>query len=86
MGQDTRGWSQLTKGLVNVNGEPKDAAESGCSKLNDVGVMVRVNQPFPKMEESRLVLLPLPDWVARLREELSGCNIKYLPTGGDVEW
>jgi hypothetical protein len=37
------------------------------------------------MEESRLVLLLLLDRVARLKEELLGCNAKYLPIGGGVE-
>ena len=79
---------EVLKGSVNVNGEPKDVtdtAESGCSELDDIGVIVRVNQPFSEAEGSELVLLPLLDWVARLREKLLGCNARCSPTGGDTE-
>jgi hypothetical protein len=74
---------------IYAKGELKDAAdmaESGCGELNDIGVVVRVNQPFPEVKESGLVLLLVPpDWVARLRERLSGCDVRCSPTRGDVE-
>ncbi len=79
---------EVLKGLVNMNSEPKDVtdtAESGCSKLNDIEAIARVNQPFSKVEGSGLVLLPLLDWVVRLREKLSGYNVRCSPTGGDTE-
>ena len=59
--------------------------ESGCSELNDIGVIARVNQLFSEAEGSGLVLLTLLDWVARLREKLSGCDARCSPKGGDVE-
>jgi hypothetical protein len=62
----------VSKGSVNANGEPKDAAdiaESGCGELDDVGVVARVDQPYPEAEGSGLVPLLLPDRVARLREK-----------------
>jgi hypothetical protein len=54
-----------------MNSKLKDAtdmAESGCGKLDDVGVVARVDQPFSKAEGSGLVPLPLVDRVVRLRE------------------
>ena len=45
----------VSKGLVNVNDELKDAtdmAESGCGELDDVGVVARVGQPFSEAEGS----------------------------------
>ncbi len=76
----------VLKGLVNTNGEPKDTTdmvESGCGELDNVGVVVRVDQPLSEAEGSRLVPLSLADQVVRLRENLSGCNARCSPTGRD---
>ena len=65
-----------------MNGKPKDITdmvESGCSELDNIGVVARVNQLFSEAEGSGLVPLPLLDWVTRLREKLLGCNARCSP-------
>jgi hypothetical protein len=78
----------VSKVSVHAKGEragPTDMAESECGELDVAGVVARVDQPCPDVDESGLLPLPLPKRAAELKEELSGCDPGVSLTGGTVE-